>query len=148
MRTGDWSEVKPGWVLRLRGDVDWTVKEVYHSGAITVETDGEAPYTGTPTGPVRIVSEGPEMAEALLAVHLGAEAVARKDGQGRWTTPVSYPDPGSLMAHMHIFHGGTPWEDSLRELEAAHAKLHAPEAKQSASYVPHVHTPDFLKVTR
>lgn len=158
-RIGTWDEVRVGDVVRLKGNLDWVVTAKEPGIGVTVETEGKPPHTGLPTGPVRIISSATdgELAETLLALHLGAQTVARQDAQGRWSTPVEFESPASLLSHMYLFHGWSyidslarsePGQkpvdtDNLREVTAEHERLHLPDQAITLVTIEHLHTPDF-----
>lgn len=146
----DWSEVMPGDIVLGRDRRAWTMM-AREGSTVTIETDGKAPYTGQPTGPVTVLSsaaEEMELATALVQVRLGGVVEAEQDEQGRWLVPVTFTHFGSLAAHIYLLHGQRidlpEPEQSLRTLLATHDQLHTPERKTDGSgYVDHVHEPDF-----
>lgn len=151
-----WSEVRKRWVVEDKTGRAWTVLKAAPP-LFTISSPGKGEWTGERTGPVKVVSR-PEppapqqdpnvemaVAQGLIATKFGGIEVGKQGANKNapWKTPVSFPDPGSLLAHLRIFHGTTSDEQSLAGLEKDHADLHAPEHKTADFYEPHVHDPDY-----
>jgi len=139
----DWDLVPVGAVVLIKG-VEWTVTASQRH-EVTVRTKAGKMHTGRPTGLVEVLStpmEGMEIATALAQVQLGGQVAAvGPDENGVHFTPVTFPDVGSALAHIYIFHGQVPSSGSIRDVLAEHKRLHDVKGK---GYVEHLHDPDFL----
>jgi hypothetical protein len=148
VETVDWKEIHVGDVVELR-EKRWNVTRE-DGTQLTVERDGSRPYTSTrPVGKVvRVLTANAAMdvAESIVVTRLGGRTESRRTGTGAWTCPLDYPEPGSLLAHLMVFHGEIPepTPDSLRELEKIHGLRHDP-VNRTEAYEPHVHDPNFLR---
>lgn len=150
----DWSEVRKGWVVEDKTGRAWTVLKAAPP-KFTISSPGKPEWTGERTGPVKVVSkpappkpqDDPNVdlavAQGLVATKFSGVEVGKQDKGKPWKTPVTFLEPGSLLAHLRIFHGTTSDEQSLAGLEKVHAELHGPEHKTADFYEPHVHDPDY-----
>lgn len=149
----DWSDVRKGWVVEDKTGRPWTVLAA-SGGTFTISSPGQKTWTGVRTGLVTVVSRptpqaDPAVTEAtvkgLVATKFGGIEIGKrgKDKTRPWGCPVEYVEPGSLLAHLRIFHSAMSDEPSLAGLVKEHAGLHGPQHKTSDLYEPHVHDPDY-----
>lgn len=152
----DWDAVQIGDVLRLGGVAYEVTAENRVRDTVTVrKPDGDLFTNRRPTGEVeRIFSAAQQMdvAESVVVTRLGGVVSGRQRPDGSWSMPESYPDPGSLLAHLLVGHGISEWSqvgnlDSLRDVTRFHAARHDPGFKQDDGYLAHVHDPLFLGST-
>jgi len=148
-----WQQVRKGFVVEDKTGRAWTVLEV-KGDVFTISSPGQKTWTGKRSGPVKVVSQpapqnDPAVEEAtakgLVALKFGGIEIYKqgKDKTKPKVTPVAFLEPGSLLAHLRIFHGAMSDEPSLAGLEKEHAALHGPEHKTADLYEPHVHDPDY-----
>lgn len=151
----DWSEVQRGWTVADKTGQHWTVTG--RAGAeITISAPGKLSFTKAFTGEVTVISRpAPQVdpaveeatAKGLIAVKFGGIEIGKqnkvKGKPSMWATPVEFLDPGTLLAHLRIFHGAMSDEPSLHLLVKEHAALHGPDEKTADLYEPHVHDPDY-----
>jgi hypothetical protein len=155
-----WATVQIGDILRLGGFAYEVMAEDRVANTVTVrKPDGSLFTNARPDALVeRIFSaeEAMSNAESVIVTRLGGVVSGRQRADGSWTMPESYPEPGSLLAHLMIGHGITEWSEidpddggteSLRAVTKYHARKHDPGAKQGEGYLPHVHDPLFLGST-
>jgi len=85
-----------------------------------------------------------ERAEALVKIRLGGETVGKANGDGTSRCPQFFTDPGSLLAHLYLFHSD-PDRDvvypdgTMGALIEAHDKMHI----EGMVHEPHTHDPSF-----
>jgi|tagenome__1003787_1003787.scaffolds.fasta_scaffold20982623_5 hypothetical protein len=142
----DWSTIGVGDIVELKGNA-WQCTD-RAGGVVTIEDKNRKTFTGTPTGPVKVISTAlmdMELATALVTVRLGGLTVATKDDKGRWLVPATYSDVGSLLTHMFLLHGVKVTSDSIRDGLKKHEWLHRPENKVAGEYVEHYHDPEFYR---
>lgn len=148
----DWSEVNCGDVILGKDGEHWTVVSGGQGGHVTIVRSGVPDYSGTPSGPVTIVSraETPSridevVAMGLIATKLGGVEIGKqpRDKNQPWLVPKDYLEPGSLLAHLRIFHNALSDDPTHAGLTKFHADLHRPEHRASDLYEPHVHDPDY-----
>lgn len=142
----DWDSVLVGDVVKGKDGADWTVSS--RSGPeFMLVRKGRPPFTGAPTGKVELVmSPGREMemAKAMTQVMLGGKEVAREGTDGIWLVPAVFADPGSLLAHTHLFHHQVgDGEGTLANLRVWHDELHRSNEMEA-----HHHDPDYYKANR
>lgn len=151
MEMSDWSQVRKGWVVQDKTGRDWTVLAAAPP-VFTISSPGKKEWTGERTGPVKVVSRlKPQgdpvvdraVAQGLIATKFGGVEIGKQSKGKPWKTPVKFLEPGSLLAHLRIFHAHTSDEPSLAGLDKIHAELHGPEHKTADFYEPHVHDPDY-----
>jgi hypothetical protein len=141
-----WSEVGPGDVLALKGGAEWSVLRVLGSEITVANAAGDEFTKARPSGTVTRLftpQQAMDIAEATLGIHLGATLFARQRPDGSWTVPLDYPEPGSLLAHLRVFHAVTTWEgidtNSLTAVTRQHVARHGLAALEG--WTPHVHDP-------
>jgi hypothetical protein len=148
-----WEKVRKGFVVADKTGREWTVIAA-GGGEFTISSPGQKTWTGKRSGLVRVVSQpAPQndpnvdlaVAQGLVATKFGGIEIYKqgKDKTKPKRTPVSFPEPGSLLAHLRIFHNALSDEPSLAGLEKVHAELHGPEHKTADLYEPHTHDPDY-----
>ncbi len=149
----NWRDVHKGFVVE-GGGAHWTVLDRKPGQVFTISSPGRKTWTGERKGEVVIVSqpapqEDPRVqlatAQGLIATKFGGIEIGKQDRDKSkpWKTPVEYVDPGSLLAHLRIFHNAMSEEPSLAGLVKVHADLHGPQHKANGLYEPHVHDPDY-----
>lgn len=155
-----WGDIRPGDVVRLKGD-EWTVTqaeaETFEVITVTiqragrtvgprgVERDAEVERVDLP-GIADAVSLGEMVrsaegdlaaAEAVAQVQLGAVVIGRKDGAAPWQ--VVGVDETMIHAHLYTFHGiDVVAVGSAAEAMALHLADHAAPVKAGA-FVEHEH---------
>lgn len=146
-----WDTVRVGDTVMGAGK-EWAVlKAAYPTFTISHPTKT---WTGDMTGKVTVAKRrapqaDPEVERAtamgLIVTKFGGIEVGkqRKDKTKPWATPVEYLEPGSLLAHLRIFHAAQSDDPTLAGLAKFHAGLHDPSVKASGLYEPHVHDPDY-----
>ena len=150
----DWKYVGIGWVVEDKTGCPWTVLERKPGQVFTISSPGKKTWTGVRTGPVKIVSRptpqaDPRVEEAvakgLIATKFGGIEIGKrgKDKTKPYATPVKFLEPGSMLAHLRIFHAALSDDPSLAGLEREHAGLHGPSHRVSDFYEPHIHDPDY-----
>ena len=152
----DWNSVQRGWKVTDKNGTEWTVTDRKPGQVFTISTPGKKPFTGHFEGEVDAVGPEPkddehlqyDIATALLEVKLGAKPVGKqpKDKSLPWRVPVEFMEPGTMLAHLMIFHGHKSDEPSLAALRKVHDGLHDPTIKVGDLYDPHVHDPDYLEL--
>jgi hypothetical protein len=146
-----WATVNVGDVV-AGGGKEWTVTAA-GGGTFTISHPSRT-WTGPKSGPVTVVKRrAPQgdprvdtaVAKGLLATKFGGIEIgkSRKDRTKPWATPVEFPEPGSLLAHLRIFHAAMSDDPTLHGLGKFHATLHGPQVKADSFYEPHVHDPDY-----
>lgn len=149
----DWNEVQKGWIVEGGGAL-WTVLERKPGQVFTISSPGRKTWTGRREGNVVVASRPAPQADPRVDLATAQGLVATKFAgieigkQGRdktqpWKTPVEFLEPGSLLAHLRIFHAAMSDEQSLAGLTKEHAALHGPAHRASDFYEPHVHDPDY-----
>jgi hypothetical protein len=145
---GDWADVQEGDLVVGKDGYTWTVT-AKDGPQVTLEREGREPFTGRPTGPVQFIDSGKaemERAVAIGQVVLGGEVVARHSGsrENPWLVPVTFPDAGSMLAHIYLLHGKVISDEgmTLRALIKEHDDLHR---EKGVGYQHHHHDPDFHK---
>lgn len=141
-----WADVSPGDVVEGKDHGLWTVLEKDPSGRMVLESvasgnrhEGSPP----PDGEVKIVIpvvSSMAAATALTTVLLGGEEIGHRNEDGRWMAPVTFVHLGSVLGHLHVFHGGAPAEATLGGALAYHHRLHGERVRQVQE---HVHDPDY-----
>lgn len=144
-----WENVQPGDTIIGADKQKWLVSECYPDGEVllTRESDQKT-HRGKPSGRVQITSTRQlemAMAGGLVAVKLGGIEIYKQVGDrtSEKLVPVDFIDPGTLLAHLFIFHGYRSDTPDLAGLRAEHAARHDPEVKEMQEYEPHRHDPDF-----
>lgn len=154
----DWSEVRRGDAILGKDGKQWTILSRVGT-VVRLSRPGADPFEGTPSGPVTIVRKAPPpkrgdsamdliVAQGIVATKFGGITIYKEgpDKQKPKMTPVEFLDPGSLLAHLMIFHDALCEDPSLAGLSKEHAALHGPQYKVDSFYEPHVHDPDFERL--
>lgn len=146
-----WDTVRVGDVV-LGGGKEWTVTAA-RNPTFTISHPSKT-WTGDMTGKVTVAKRrapqaDPEVdtavAKGLIATKFGGIEIGkpRKDKTKPWAVPVEFLEPGSMLAHLRIFHAAQSDDPTLAGLAKFHAGLHGPQHKTSTLYEPHVHDPDY-----
>ena len=146
-----WADIRPGDVVRLKGD-DWTVTDTDTDDGQTMvvvqragrEFSRHMPAAGVvervdPTIGETVREQAGELpaAEAVAQVQLGAVVIGRKDGTAPWQ--VVGVDETMIHAHLYTFHGiDVVAVGSAAEAMALHLADHAAPVKAGA-FVEHEH---------
>jgi hypothetical protein len=150
----NWRDVRTGFVVKDKEGRDWTVTAREPGQVFTISAPGRGQFTGPFTGEVNVVSQpAPQndphiqevVAKGLIATKFGGVEIGKqgKDKAQPWLTPVEFEEPGSMLAHLRIFHGASSDDPSLAGLRAFHATLHDPAVKVGELYEPHRHDPEY-----
>jgi hypothetical protein len=147
----DWSDVHGGDVV-AGGGKEWVITTADHMKRVFTLSHPTQTWTGVRTGTVELVSRRPPQADprvteatakGLIATKFGGIEIGKRDKAKPYATPVTFMDPGSMLAHLRIFHAQMSDDPSLAGLEKEHAALHRPEHRVSDMFEPHVHDPDY-----
>lgn len=157
-----WGSIQVGDWVRGKDGHQWAVTERQdhlsaNSAFFVLERKGKPRFTGH----FGLNEDGPEITNQVDDREVAAIAIVKEvfggqvlhtegvAGPGIYAAPPSYPDPGSLMAHMHLLHGYRYRAEgegidgmTLSALIAAHDLAH--QAKGSG-YIEHEHTPDYVQ---
>lgn len=140
-----WAEVEIGDIIKGKDGYSWTVTEKVGK-RFTLEREGKNPFSGEPSGTVEVISSrrmDEEMAIATTQVVLGGVIIARKMKDGIDLVPSNFPEPGSLLAHAHLYHSAKgDGEATLSTLITWHDELHR---ATGAGFIQHHHDPDFWR---
>ena len=152
----DWIEVHRGWTVTDKTGTQWTVTDRKPGQVFTISAPGKKTFTGPFFGEVDAVGPDPkdderlkhDIATAMIEVRLGGKSVGKqpKDRSLPWPVPVDFMEPGTMLAHLMIFHGHKSDEPSLAVLRKVHDGLHDPTVKTGDLYEPHIHDPDYLEL--
>ena len=144
-----WDTVNVGDVV-LGGGKEWTVTSAAYP-TFTISHPSKT-WSGDMTGKVTVVKRrAPQgdprveraVAMGLVATKFGGIEIGKNPKTGTWKTPVDFIDPGSLLAHLRIFHSAMSDDPTLAGLQKFHAGLHGPQHKTADLYEPHTHDPDY-----
>ena len=153
-----WADIRPGDVVRLKGD-DWTVTAAERRDiistlpakiAVTIERMGRAVGPRPMPADAEVERVEPTIgetvreaagelpaAEAVAQVQLGAVVIGRKDGTAPWQ--VVGVDETMIHAHLYTFHGvDVVAVGSAAEAMALHLADHAAAVKAGA-FIEHEH---------
>lgn len=125
-----WDLVSEGdYVYSERDGKEWLVL-AKQGNRFTITRDGRPPYSGGFSGPVRKVADLVSEREAttLLVENVGAMPIC----------PVSFDEPGPILAHLFVFHGGwaTANVESIVALTDLHRQSHT---ARPGNYIDHHH---------
>lgn len=140
-----WSEVVPGDVVRgARDGKAWEV--LRREGPDVTIQNGEKKFTFAPSGEVELIASRDEMlaaAQAAVKVVLpGSITIGTVDPDTKvWTVPKTYPEVGSLQAHLFVLHGARSTETDILAMLAEHRTWHERNKVQHA----HIHDENFWK---
>lgn len=141
-----WADTNEGDIIEGRAGGLWVIEsKTADSITLTSYSDPLVRRTGSPgpTDPVVIAipaATAEASALALARVALNGEIIAQKNESDEWMTPPVFAHPGSMLAHLYVFHGVVPTGMTHNQLVVEHHRLHQELIVPTTE---HVHDPDF-----